>query len=180
MSETILEETVESKAKPVVKPVVKPKKRRKKNFLNNSDLFEETKKSQANGRMTEKLGSMLLVLCDKYKKSKNGDFTRYTFFNEMKSNALENLVKNAWRKFNAEKYSNAFAFYTQCVHNSYLQYLTYEKRHRNIRDALLVAHGQTPSFKYLEEHAAKSHGDYSSDEVVDTGSELNYDTALVE
>jgi len=168
--------------KPQVDPTPAPPKRkgRKKNFLNNSDLLNETILSQEQGRMTEKLATMLLVLCDKYKKSKQGDFTRYTFFNEMKSNALENLVKNAWRKFDAERFSNAFAFYTQCVHNSYLQYLTYEKRHRNIRDALLVSHGKTPSFKYMEEHAEKSSGTYSSDEMVDSGADLNYDGAMVE
>lgn len=176
MAKTAKEET--SKAKPAAAPV--KRKGRKKNFLNNSDLYNETVKSQEEGRMTEKLATMLLVLCDRYKKSTQGDFTRYTFFHEMKSNALENLVKNAWRRFDADRFSNAFAWYTQCVHNSYLQYLNYEKRHRNIRDALLVANGKTPSFKYMEEQSEKSSGTYSSDEVVDSGSDLNYDGSLVE
>ena len=176
----MVDSTKEQKTKVKPAPATPKRKGRKKNFLNNSDLYNETVLSQEQGKMTEKLATMLLVLCDKYKKSSQGDFTRYTFFNEMKSNALENLVKKAWVKFDTERFSNAFAWYTQCVHNSYLQYLNYEKRHRNIRDALLVSHGKTPSFKYMEEQSEKSSGTYSSDEVVDSGSDLNYDGAMVE
>lgn len=142
-------------------------KRRKKNYLNNSDLLEETIKSQEQNKMTDKLALMLLVLCDRYRASKTGNFTRYTYFDEMKSNALENLVKNAWKKFNADKFSNAFAWYTQCVHNSYLQYLKYEKRHRDIRDSLLVNAGLDASFGYMEEHSSSQSNDYGSDNISD-------------
>ena len=114
--------------------------------------------------MTDKLASMLMILCDRYRASRTGNFTRYTYFDEMKSTALENLVKNAWHKFNAEKYSNPFAFYTQCVHNSYIQYLKYEKKHRDTRDALLVNAGLEASFTYMEEHSNKVI-DYGSDSI---------------
>ena len=77
-----IEDKVEDKVEDKPKPV--KRKGRKKNFLNNGDLYAETVKSQENGRMTEKLASMLITLCDKYKKSSQGDFTRYTYFNEMK------------------------------------------------------------------------------------------------
>lgn len=125
---------------------------RKKNYLNNRDLYDETVLSQEQGRMTDKLARMLMVLCERYKKSSQGDFTRYTYFDEMKSTAMENLVRTAWKKFDAERFSNAFAFYTQCVHNSYLQYLNYEKRHRRIRDALIVSIGLSPSDSFMEEY----------------------------
>lgn len=172
-SETKLKTEINEKSKPT-----KTRKKRKVNFINNKDLYDETVLSQKQGMMTDKLARMLMVLCDKYRASQNGDFTRYTYFDEMKSVALENLVKNAWRKFNIELYTNAFAFYTQCVHNSYLQYLTYEKRHRNIRDSLLVANGQTPSFKYMEENLSKTNGNYSSDDIVDTGGDIDYDNLV--
>ena len=178
VAEVILPRVVKRAKVEVVDPDVKPKKKRKRHFLNNADLLEETILSQEQGKMTDKLARMLMVLCDRYRASKTGNFTRYTYFDEMKSVATENLVKKAWHKFNAEKYTNAFAFYTQCVHNSYLQYLNYEKRHRNVRDALLVANGQTPSYKYLEEHSSKATGEYSSDDVVDSGRDLDYDTNL--
>jgi len=159
----------ENKAVQQTKP-----KRRKRNYLNNADLLEETIKSQEQDQMTDKLASMLMVLCDRYRASKTGNFTRYTYFDEMKSNALENLVKNAWRKFNAEKFENAFAWYTQCVHNSYIQYLKYEKRHRDIRDSLLVNAGLDASFAYMEEHSGNQTNDYGSDNISDNaGPETN-------
>lgn len=163
--------TVESESEPEVEPevveTITPKKRKKKHFLNNGDLLEETIKSQTNGRMTDKLGKMLMILCDRYRASRTGNFTRYTYFDEMKSAALENLVKNAWHKFNAELYTNAFAYYTSCVHNSYLQVLKYEKKHRNIRDSLLIESGQEASFTYMEENSSNNDSDTSSDGVED-------------
>jgi len=126
---------------------------RKKNFLNNGDLYDETVLSQQQNRMTDKLVKMLMVLCERYKKSSQGDFTRYTYFEDMKSAALENLTTNAYLKFNTVEYRNAFAFYTQCVHNSYLQYLNYEKRHQRIRDKLLSISGYDASFAYQEENS---------------------------
>ena len=142
---------------------------RKKNYLNNADLLAETVLSQKQGRMTDKLAKMLMTLCDRYRASKNADFTNYTYFDDMKSFALLNLTKNAWRKFNPEVYSNAFAYYTQCVYHSYLQYLNQEKRHRNIRDALLVISGQNPSFSFQERYAEElaNAGEVSSDDVID-------------
>jgi hypothetical protein len=124
--------------------------------------------------MTDKLAKMLMILCDRYRASRTGNFTRYTYFDEMKSVALENLVKNGWRKFNAEKYDNPFAFFTQCTHNSYIQYLKYEKKHRNIRDALMVNEGLDASFGYMEEHSSHQEQDYGSDNVSDNdGPETN-------
>lgn len=130
--------------------------RRKKNYLNNADLLAETIKSQKEGQMTNELAKMLMLLCDRYRSSRTGNFTRYTYFDEMKSAAIENLVKNAWHKFDIENYSNPFAYFTSCVHNSYIQYLKYEKKHRNIRDSLLVEHGLDASFAYMEENSSNS------------------------
>jgi len=145
------------------------KKKKKVNFLNNSDLLEETKKSQKDGKMTEKLGKMLILLCDKYRANRvrRANFTNYSYFEDMKSFALLNLVKSGWHKFDTLKYQNAFAFYTQCIHNSYLQYLNSEKRHRNVRDALLVENGHNPSFKYMEENSSKQTISGLSEDIID-------------
>ena len=123
---------------------------RKKNFLNNGDLYDETVISQQNGKMTDKLARMLMVLCARYRKSSQGDFTRYSYFEEMQAAALLNLSTNSYLKFNTSKYRNAFAFYTQCTHNSYLQYLNSEKRQQKVRDKLLVVGGLDPSFGYVD------------------------------
>lgn len=160
LNENISEDEIELQA-----PVKRT--RRKKNYLNNADLMRETVKSQKDGKMTDELAKMLMVLCDRYRSSRTGNFTRYTYFDEMKSAAIENLVKNAWHKFDAENYENPFAYYTSCVHNSYIQYLKYEKKHRNIRDSLMVKHGLDASFTYMEEHSSAAQATHESDNVVD-------------
>ena len=46
--------------------------------------------------------------------------------------------------------NNPFAFFTQCIKHSFIQYLNQEKRQRNIRDLILVDQGLNPSFSFLE------------------------------
>lgn len=140
---------------------------RKKHFLNNADLYAETIKSQDQGFMTDNLAKMLLLLCKRYRKSRNGDFTRHTFFDEMVSAALVNLCDKAWHKFDRTRGVNTFAFFTSCIHNSYLQFIKKEKKQRDIRDKLLVINGLDASFNYMEKHG--SHGSMEgSDDVTDT------------
>jgi DNA-directed RNA polymerase specialized sigma24 family protein len=66
------------------------------------------------------------------------------------------LVKT-WDNFNPERSSNPFAFFTQCIKNSFIQYLKLEKRQRVIRDELLVDSGLTPSYNYQMEYEAQRH-----------------------
>jgi hypothetical protein len=63
--------------------------------------------------------------------------------------AVMNLCSTAL-KFNPEKSSNPFSYYTTAIMNSFSQYKADEKKHRNIRDALLVDAGSNPSFNFLE------------------------------
>lgn len=89
-----------------------------------------------------------MLLVDRY--SRSPKFNRYSFREDMKSEAIINLACNAALKFNPEKSSNPFAFYTTVIHHSFLQFLNAEKKQRNIRDMLLVEAGENPSFNYQE------------------------------
>lgn len=80
--------------------------------------------------------------------------TGNTYNEDMQAYAMMMLV-NTWNSFNPEKSNNPFAFFTQCIKNSFVQYLNKEKRQRDIRDASLVNNGLTPSFSYQMEHEAK-------------------------
>jgi hypothetical protein len=54
--------------------------------------------------------------------------------------------------------------------------LNVEKRHRNIRDSLLVELGENPSFNYAEEH--KQHSDHEGEQHISEGiAELQKDVA---
>lgn len=124
----------------------------KNNYLNNKDLLAEVQKSKDQGEMTNELARMLQTLCIRY--SKKSSFANYTYNEDMQSYAMFMLIKT-WDKFDPEKSQNPFAFFTQCVKNSFIQYLNSEKRQRDIRDSLLVDKGMDPSYTYQIEQDEK-------------------------
>lgn len=60
-----------------------------------------------------------------------GNWRGYTYIDEMKSEARLNCVKYA-HNFDVDR-GNAFAYFTQYVHNSFLQVLANEKKQANIK-----------------------------------------------
>ena len=153
------------------------KKRRKAvNYLNNADMLKEVIKSHQMGQMSPGLAKMLTLLAQRYGSKAN--FANYTYNDDMQAYALMMLCKT-WKNFNPEKSSNPFAYYTQCVKNCFKQYLVTEKKHRTLRDKLLVANGMTPSHTYqLEMEGEDYTGNYQF-EAISTNDdyELNYDDA---
>lgn len=131
-----------------------------KYYLTNATLLPEVIKCKKKGKISNELAKMLMTLTDRY--SKSSKFGGYTFREDMVSEALINLCQNAL-KFDPEKSSNPFAFYTTAIHHSFLQFLNNEKKHRNIRDKMLIELGENPSFNYMAEH--KSDHSLSSDNI---------------
>lgn len=128
-------------------------------YLKNADLLAEVIKCKEAGKLSNKLAKMLYMLTSRYATKPN--FSGYTYIDDMVAEALADLCKNAL-KFKPERSSNPFAFYTQCIHNSFLGYLNNEKKHRRIRDAMLVEIGENPSFNFQEEYR-NNLGDQGSD-----------------
>lgn len=124
-------------------------------YVRNADLLPAVIEAKELGYVTDKLISMIRLIAEKYSTKHN--FVSYSFREDMVSTAVENLCKNAL-KFNHEKFNNPFAFYTTAIHNSFLQYMNEEKKHRNLRDALLIDAGANPSFNFLE--GEKDDGDF--------------------
>jgi len=137
----------------------KPVRRRKKNYLNNKDLFAQVVRSKEAGIMSDELAKMLQTLTERYGRS--GKYIGYTYNEDMQAYAMMMLCRT-WAKFNHEKYTNAFAYYTQCVTNSFNQFLNKEQAQRDIRDELLLKQGLNPSHNYVERHNTDSH--YIDDE----------------
>lgn len=131
-----------------------------KYYLTNATLLPEVIKCRKAGKISNELAKMLMLLTDRY--SKSSKFGGYTFREDMVSEALINLCQNAL-KFDPEKSSNPFAFYTTSIHHSFLQFLNNEKKHRNIRDRMLIELGENPSFNYMAEN--KSGPSLSSDNI---------------
>jgi len=126
-----------------------------KYYLTNAKLLPAVVRAKAEGKVTEELAGMLMLLTRKY--AQRPCFSGYTYKDDMISEALANLCQNAL-KFNLEKYDNPFAFYTQCINNSFLQFLNVEKKHRRIRDQLLVDLGENPSYSFSEESKNQANG----------------------
>lgn len=121
---------------------------KKVNYLNNKDMLRELKLSHEKGQMTDELCRMFMKLTERY--AKKGCFASYTYNDEMQATAMVNLVR-AWRKFNLDKYDNPFAFFTQCIKNSFRQVLKVEKKEAKGRNAMMIRQGLDPSFNFTDE-----------------------------
>jgi DNA-directed RNA polymerase specialized sigma24 family protein len=142
-----------------------PTTKRPAKYLNNKDLLAQVIASHSIGKMTNELAKMLMLLVTRY--AKKGNFVNYTYNDDMQSYAILSLVKT-WRGFDPKKSSNPFAFYTQCIKNAFIQYLNYERKHRDTKDKLLVDSGLNPSFGYaydlMEEE--KNNSEHADQELV--------------
>lgn len=122
-----------------------------KYYLSNSKLLPAVIESKAQGKITSELAEMLMMLASRY--ASRPIFALYTYREDMVAEALADLCKNAL-KFNTERSNNPFAYYTSCIHNSFLGFLNVEKKHRKIRDQLLIEVGENPSYAFEAEYRA--------------------------
>ena len=130
----------------------------KKFYLTNAELLESIAEARTAGKLTNRLAKNLHLLAERY--SYKGNWVNYSFREDMVSSAVLNLCAN-WHKFDPDRSEspNPFAFYTTAVYRSFLQYISDEKKHRDIRDELLIDSGANPSFSYQERHGSKSSDD---------------------
>ncbi len=137
----------------------KPKREKstttKGHYVTNAQLLPAVLEAKQLGRVTEKLAKMLLLIAERY--SRKSWFSGYSYREDMVALAMVNLCANAL-KFDPTKSSNPFAYYTTAIHNSFQQYKSVEKNHRNIRDSLLVEAGANPSFNFVDSDK-EHHGD---------------------
>jgi hypothetical protein len=154
------EGTISEDSEPVAKKVrsKKPKATSTKgHYITNAVLLPAVIRAKQEGKITDELARMLMLITERYSRKIN--FVGYSFRSDMVSFALVNLVANAL-KFNPERSNNPFSFYTTSIKNSFLQYLAYEKGHRDIRDSLMVEEGFNPSNTFVENSKEESSGDY--------------------
>lgn len=149
---TEAQHTTETESPQKISTPVVEKKRRVTNYLNNKDLLAQVVLSQSTGKMSNELVKMLTLLTEKY--STKGNLSGYSYIEDMRSHAMLNLV-TAWKKFNPAKSSNPFAFFTECIKNSFNQYLNYEDKESTIKNELLITCGMDPSYNYGADEAFK-------------------------
>jgi hypothetical protein len=125
----------------------------KGHYVTNAVLLPAVLEAKELNVVTDKLIKMIQMIAERY--SRKSNFVNYSFREDMVAAATLNLCNNAL-KFNPEKSNNPFSFYTTAIHNSFLQYIYEEKKHRQIRDQLLIDAGSNPSFNYQEKSITDS------------------------
>ncbi len=154
--------TDNNQEKTAISAILAPPK--KKNYLNNKDMLVQLALSREKGRMTDELAKMFMMLSERY--AKKGCYIGYSYNDDMRSHALMSLV-TAWPKFNPEKSSNPFAFFTECIKNSFNQILNSEKKQRVTRDVLLIKNGLDPSYSFSSDDYEYSTGSGLSEDKVE-------------
>lgn len=101
------------------------------------------------GNITNRLARMYMTLVDRYSQKPN--WRGYSYLEEMKNQALLQLIQ-VGLKFDESRSQNPFAYYTTTMTNSFTGVFHKEKRNQNIRDDILIMHGQTPSNTRMIEH----------------------------
>jgi hypothetical protein len=125
-------------------------------YVTNGVLLPEVIKAKELNEVTSELIAMIWMIAERY--SRKGNFVNYTFRADMVSTAVENLCKNALN-FDLDRSDkpNPFSYYTSAIHNTFLQCIADEKKHRNIRDMLLIDAGSNPSYNFLQGEKDESH-----------------------
>ena len=95
------------------------------------------------GRMTDNLAHMIILLVEQY--ARKGNWNRYTYLDDMKSSALVHLYDVAL-KFNEYKTNNPFAYLTTCMSMKFTATLNSEAVQRSIKSKLLQKLGYDPTF----------------------------------
>lgn len=106
---------------------------RKKNehYITNEDLLKEVILFKEKKVMSENLGKMLLTIATHYATKSN--FSGYTWKQDMIAESVLTVVKYL-KNFNPDKSTNAFAYITQIIKNSFKLYITEQKKHSKIKD----------------------------------------------
>lgn len=99
----------------------------------------------SHGKLSNSLVKSIMMLVDHY--SQKGNFRNYTYLDDMKGQALLQMSQVALQ-FDESRGSNPFAFFTQCIKNSFIKILKNERKVRDTRDELLMANGMNASFGY--------------------------------
>lgn len=130
------------------------RKQKKTNYLNNADMLAELIKSKKQGKMTNELANMVKMLCARY--AQHPWFINYTYNEDMQAFALLTVAR-FWDRFDETRFTNVFAYFTQTIKRAFYQYNIQEKKHRTIRDLLLVERGENPSFNFVDEYDADNY-----------------------
>lgn len=89
--------------------------------IDNKCLTEEVLKFQQTGVASDKLGLLLLDLCNNVLLHKNWRNYKQDLKDDMRSRAIEKIMKYGLLHFNPDKGSTAFSYFTRICFTSYME-----------------------------------------------------------
>lgn len=104
--------------------------------------------------------------------------TGNSYNEDMQGYAMMMLVRT-WKSFDPEKSQNPFAFFTQCIKNSFIQLLNQEKKQRSLRDTMLVSSGLCPSHTFTNDYNDNVTGHFYDDDEMHGGFITNGDNMTI-
>ena len=120
----------------MTKPIIKRDNSCGTYYLTGKQIIDALEESHAQDKMSDTLAAHFTLLINRIATHRH--FSGYSFLDEMKSHATENLVKH-WRTFQHRKEGcNPFAYFTSAVRNSFIQVIKIEKRHDHIKQSLMI------------------------------------------
>ncbi len=85
-------------------------------YLNNKDLYNEVVKCKKEGVISKELFDMFMLMIDNI--STKFRYQDESIREDLKQDAILNLLEK-WIMFDENKYTNAFAYYTQLIKHSF-------------------------------------------------------------
>lgn len=101
--------------------------------LKGMELWYEVVVSKKNGRMTDKLAVMLTDMVDRYGRSPN--YKSFSYNEDMCAYAMMMLCRT-WSKFDPDRFTNAFAYYTTCIKGAFCHFISKERKEQQIKEEL--------------------------------------------
>ena len=105
--------------------------------------FDDGEFSVSQGRLTNNLVKMIILMVEKYGTS--GNWSGYSYIEDMKCAALAHLCEVAL-KFEELISKNPFSYYTQAIAMKFTAVVNQEKQQSNIKSDILQLNGYKPSF----------------------------------
>ena len=122
--------------------------------VDKKELLEEIKRCRKTGVVSDKLADFIVKMAKNYANKSN--FRNYSYVDDMVGYGIEMLFKGAL-KFDPEKSSQPFSYYTTVIHRAFLNFIATEKRHSRLRDEMHIAAGLLPSYARQLEEEEKAH-----------------------
>lgn len=144
----------------------------------NGKTIEEGHFDVSQGHLSDGLVYMIIMLVDQFAKS--GNWSGYTYIDDMKGSALVHLCDVAL-KFEESESTNVFSYLTQIASNKFTATLNSEKYQRKIKSKMMQDVGYNPTFgEIVNEEFKNRYYDENGNEIMEDDMEDDVEPVDIE